>query len=141
MAIPEIFADTAGWGNLVDSSQKHHALAASIYRETRQQGGKLITTNYILAELIALLSSPLRIPRNQTISFISSIKASPYVEVVHIDAALDLQAWELLRQRPDKEWSLVDCSSFILMRQRGINQAWTHDHHFEQAGFVRLLRD
>jgi hypothetical protein len=67
MAIPEIFADTAGWGNLVDSSQKHHALAASIYRETRQQGGKLITTNYILAELIALLSSPLRIPRNQTI--------------------------------------------------------------------------
>jgi hypothetical protein len=51
MANLEIFADTSGWGNLIDSSQKHHALAASIYRDARQQGSKLITTNYILAEL------------------------------------------------------------------------------------------
>ncbi len=68
------------------------------------------------------------------------MKASPHVEIVHVDAALDQAAWNLLEQRPDKEWSLVDCSSFVLMRQRGIVQAWTHDHHFEQAGFTRMLR-
>jgi predicted nucleic acid-binding protein len=40
----------------------------------------------------------------------------------------------------DKEWSLTDCISFLLMRERGIHEALTHDHHFEQAGFVALLR-
>jgi uncharacterized protein len=44
------------------------------------------------------------------------------------------------RQVSDKEWSLTDCISFIVMRERGITQALTHDHHFEQAGFEALLR-
>ena len=60
--MPDIFADTAGWGHLVDSSQAYHAQAAAIYRHARQQGRRLITTNYILTELVALLISPLRIP-------------------------------------------------------------------------------
>jgi predicted nucleic acid-binding protein len=37
-------------------------------------------------------------------------------------------------------WSLVDCASFVVMRQQGIVEALTTDHHFEQAGFVRLLK-
>ncbi|HEX8230861.1 MAG TPA: hypothetical protein VF826_16315 [Chloroflexia bacterium] len=65
---------------------------------------------------------------------------SSVVEIVHIDKALDEQAWELLSKRPDKDWSLVDCSSFVVMRQRGIQEALTTDHHFEQAGFTRLLK-
>lgn len=62
------------------------------------------------------------------------------VEVVHIDVTLDAQAWQLLTERQDKTWSLVDCASFALMQQRGISNALTTDHHFEQAGFVRLLK-
>ena len=45
--------------------------------------------------------------------------------------------WE---SRPDKEWSLVDCASFVVMQQRGLTEVLTTDHHFEQAGFVRLLK-
>jgi len=45
----------------------------------------------------------------------------------------------LLRQRLDKDWSLCDAVSFILMREYGIEDALTSDHHFEQAGFRRLL--
>ena len=136
----DIFADTAGWGHLVDPTQTRHIQAASLYRMGRQQGRKFITTNYILTELVALLTSPLRIPRPAIISFINSLKASPYVEIVHIDATLDEQAWQLLSQRQDKEWSLVDCASFVLMKQRGLFEAFTTDEHFEQAGFVRLLK-
>jgi predicted nucleic acid-binding protein len=47
---------------------------------------------------------------------------------------------ELYDARPDKEWSLTDCISFVVMRDRGIEQALTGDEHFEQAGFAALLR-
>lgn len=136
----DIFADTAGWGHLVDPTQAWHTQAATLYRASRQQGRRFITTNYILAELVALLTSPLRIPRPTIIAFINSLKTSPYVEIVHVDTALDEQAWRLLSQRQDKEWSLVDCSSFSLMQQRGLLEAFTTDEHFEQAGFLRLLK-
>ena len=43
-------------------------------------------------------------------------------------------------RRPDKEWSLTDCISFVLMRERSVHEALAYDHHFEQAGFVALLR-
>ncbi len=50
------------------------------------------------------------------------------------------EAWRLLTKRPDKEWSLVDCSSMVIMARRGIAEAFTSDHHFEQGGFVRSLK-
>lgn len=59
---------------------------------------------------------------------------------VFVDPALDAAGWALLKSRPDKEWSLVDAASFIVMQERGIIEALTTDHHFEQAGFVRLLK-
>ncbi|MCI0561468.1 MAG: PIN domain-containing protein [Nitrososphaera sp.] len=125
---------------MVDPTQVYHQRSATIYRDARQQGRKLITTNYIIAELVALLTSPLSIPRPAIIAFIEGLKASPNVEIVHVDATLDEQAWQLLTQRPNKEWSLADCSSFIIMQQRGILEVLTTDHHFEQAGFIRLLK-
>jgi uncharacterized protein len=48
---------------------------------------------------------------------------------------------ELFRSRRDKEWSLTDCMSFVVMRERGITDALTNDHHFEQAGFRILLKE
>ena len=136
----DIFADTAGWGHLVDISQPYHALAATIYHTVRQDGRKLVTTNYILAELVALLTSPLRIPRPRLIDFMTGIKNSPYVHLIHVDTTLDAQAWELLTQRPDKAWSLVDCTSFVVMQRVGLTEALTTDHHFAQAGYLPLLR-
>ena len=135
-----LFADTAGWGHLVDPTQAYHLLAATIYRGARQQGRKVITTNYVIAELVALMTSPLRVPRPAAIAFIEGLKSSPYVEIVHVDAKLDEMAWQLLKSRQDKEWSLVDCASFVVMQQRGIFEALTSDHHFEQVGFVCLLK-
>ncbi|MDM8557983.1 hypothetical protein [Candidatus Parabeggiatoa sp. HSG14] len=85
----DIFADTSGWAELIDSTLPSHSLAAKIYRQTRQPKNKIITTNYIITELVALLTNPLRIHRKKTIEFIDSLKASPHIEIVHIDAILD----------------------------------------------------
>ena len=136
----DLFADTAGLGTLADPTQPHHSVAASLYRTARNQNRKIVTTNYVLAELVALLTSPLRLPRASIVAFLDDLKFSPYVEVVHVDALLDDEAWQLLKSRQDKDWSLVDCVSFATMTRRGITEALTTDHHFEQAGFVRLLK-
>jgi len=136
----KLCVDTSGWGNLVDRSQPFHSLAATLYRLARQQNHKIITTNYIMAELVALLTSPLRLTRPQIITFVESLRQSPYIEILHIDAETDTKAWQLLSSREDKNWSLVDCSSFVVMQQRNITEALTNDYHFEQAGFVRLLK-
>jgi uncharacterized protein len=64
----------------------------------------------------------------------------PYVEIIHIDSATDTLAWKLCKSRLDKAWSLVDCSSFVVMQQLNILEALTTDQHFEQAGFIRLLK-
>ncbi len=135
-----IFVDTAGWGNLVDTCQPYYSLAKTIYRSARQQKRRLITTNYIINELVTLMTSPLKIPRSQIIAFIDSLKQSPQVDVIHIDSSLDERAWQYLKSRPDKDYSLTDCTSFILMEERAIQEALTSDRHFEQAGFIRLLK-
>jgi predicted nucleic acid-binding protein len=127
-------------GHLVDPKQAHHSLASGIFNTQRQQNYKFVTTNYIIGELVALLTSPLRIPRPTIIAFVNSLKLSPDVLIIYLDETLDDQAWRLLTARQDKEWSLVDCASFIVMQQRHISEALTTDHHFEQAGFIHLLK-
>lgn len=98
----------------------------------------LVTTNYIITELVALLSSRYHLPRRQVITAINALKIDTAVEIVHIERSIDDEAWALLEARLDKKWSLVDASSFVVMRRFGITQALTTDHHFTQAGFIQV---
>jgi predicted nucleic acid-binding protein len=136
----EIFVDTAGWAQLLGPSEPYQAVAASIYARALQRGSNLVTTNYVITELVALITSPLRVPRRTIISLVGDLKVASHVEIVHVDPTLHEQAWQLLTKRPDKNWSLVDCASFVVMQQRSIQEALTTDHHFEQAGFTNLLK-
>lgn len=79
-------------------------------------------------------------PRQQIIEFVTGLKKSPYLKIIHIDASLDDQAWNYFQRHQDKNRSLVDCASFIIMNQYNIGEALTSDRHFEQAGFIRLLK-
>jgi predicted nucleic acid-binding protein len=87
---------------------------------------------------MGFLISHYHLPRLQVIGAINTIKAHRAVEIVHIEQAIDKEAWELLEKYLDKEWSLVDASSFLVMRRFGMTQVLTGDHHFDQAGFIRL---
>ncbi len=106
----------------------------------RRSGQSVVTTNYVLAELIALLTSPMRIARNEQVRIVETLRSSDWIDVVHIDAAQDRTAWRFLTTHTDKTWSLADCASFVVMKERSITTALTTDHHFEQAGFLRLLK-
>ncbi|HEY9859574.1 MAG TPA: PIN domain-containing protein [Candidatus Obscuribacterales bacterium] len=126
-----LFVDTSGWASLFINTQPHHRQAEHYFRQALQHHQGLITTNYILTELVALLHSPLRIPRFRIFDVVDGIKAATYVQVIYIDKAIDSAAWGLCKSRADKNWSLVDCSSFIVMQQLGLQEALTTDHHFE----------
>jgi predicted nucleic acid-binding protein len=138
--MPERFADTSGWAAFIGRRERYHALAVALVTQVQQSGRPLLTTNLVLAELVSVLTSPMRLSRPQQIQFLKDLRSAPWVRIVPIDAALEAATWQLWESRPDKEWSLVDCASFVLMQQRGLTDALTSDHHFEQAGFVRLLK-
>jgi predicted nucleic acid-binding protein len=136
----DLFVDTSGWAAYLVQSQPSHARAATRVRQTRRTRGRLVTTQLILYELVALLTSPIRLSRPLQIRYLAIVRNAPWVDVVPNDATLDAAAWQVWESRPDKEWSLVDCASFVVRQQRGLTEALTSDHHFEQSGFVRLLK-
>jgi predicted nucleic acid-binding protein len=137
--MPEIFGDTSGLLAAFVATENNHPAAANLMRQWSADGTRLVTTNYVLVELVALYVSRIHTPRPQQIATIERLKESDWVEIVHITPELDAAAWQLFISRPDKDWSLVDCSSFVLMQQRRIHSALTSDHHFTQAGFQVLL--
>lgn len=135
-----LFVDTSGWASLFIHSQTYYPQAEKYFRLAIQKQQKIYTTNYVIAELVALLNSPLRVSREKVFEIVDAIKTVSYVEVIHVDKEIDTLAWKLCKSRVDKAWSLVDCSSFIVMQKLDIQEALTTDQHFEQAGFIRLLK-
>jgi predicted nucleic acid-binding protein len=67
-------------------------------------------------------------------------RPTPKGKITPADPKLFDEGVKLFESRSDKEWSLTDCISFVVMQREGIAEALTGDHHFEQAGFVALLK-
>jgi len=108
------FADTFYFLALLDSREEQHAQATKLSRDPQDR-----------ADFVAFYRSLLNHPR---------------VNIVPADTRLFKRGVALFEQRPDKEWSLTDCLSFVVMQDKGITQALTGDHQFEQAGFTALLK-
>lgn len=126
--------DTSGLLNL------HHAAESFQHRAVVafDSAPRRLTNNYVLAEVVALAQAR-GLPRLPVLEFLADLVASPEVETVWVDRELHELAMRLLRDRPDKSYSLCDAVSFVLMTDRGIHDALTTDRHFEQEGFRRLL--
>ncbi|MBL1175765.1 MAG: type II toxin-antitoxin system VapC family toxin [Pantanalinema sp. GBBB05] len=100
---------------------------------------KYLTHSYVLSELVALALIR-RFPRSAVLTFVMDLLDNPDIETVWVDEKVHREAMQLLSDRQDKTYSLCDAVSFVLMRQRGMTEALTTDRHFEQEGFVRLLK-
>jgi predicted nucleic acid-binding protein len=130
------FADTFYFLALVNASDTAHAKAVAF---TSTYQGRLLTTEWVLVELAdALAASPKG--RAEFLSTRADLLADPDVVVLPCEQALLEEGIQLYSQRPDKEWSLTDCISFVVMRRESLTEALTGDRHFEQAGFNALLK-
>jgi predicted nucleic acid-binding protein len=126
--------DTSGLLALLHRGEPNHAAAVAAYDAAPIR----VTHAYVLAELVPLAAAR-GYRRDLTLDFSTRVLAITQVAVVWVSESLHRDALDLLLARGDKNYSLCDAVSFVLMRQRRITDALTTDRHFEQEGFRRLL--
>ncbi len=131
-----LFADSSYFFALLNSSDNAHSRAVDF---TKEFAGELVTTAWVITELADGMSNLAQ--REAFIRFLDGLRQQPNMKLIPPDLALFEKGIVLYRQRLDKEWSLTDCISLVVMHQEGITEALTGDHHFEQAGFRAVLRN
>jgi hypothetical protein len=131
-----IFADTFYFLAILNRHDAAHARARSVAGELT---GPILTTEWVLTEVADAMSA--RRVRQLFLRLLENLRADPNCTIVPATAMLFAEGVQLYARRPDKEWTLTDCISFVVMQQHGISQALTGDRHFEQAGFQALLSE
>ncbi|MBO0348610.1 type II toxin-antitoxin system VapC family toxin [Phormidium pseudopriestleyi FRX01] len=134
-----VLADTGYWVALLNPRDQLHQKA----RDLSQTIGLLyiFTSEMVLAEVLNDFSKRGKFFREVAIKLIESLYNHPNVTVIQQSSHQFKEGLLLYKQRPDQEWSLTDCVSFKIMEKYSITAALAYDKHFQQAGFIPLLRD
>ena len=131
----ESFVDTFYFVAMLNPKDAHHLRVTAFNAQLRRP---LVTTAWVLVEVANTLAQPPN--RELVVRLIRHLAESSSIVVIPPTQELFEAAFRLYEERPDKDWSLTDCTSFVVMQRRGITDALTGDRHFEQAGFKALLR-
>lgn len=132
-----VLVDTAAWIALVNTRDEFHKQAEDMIAELRHRNAMLVTTEFVLLEVANSFCTVAW--RDKAIKLINGLRLMPNLRIVPASSSLVADGWQLYASRVDKEWSLTDCISIVVMQREKIEQAFTSDHHFAQAGFTKLL--
>lgn len=139
--MPEVvFWDTAAFIALGNADDRLHTAAIAVSQKLALENAHILTTDAVLIEVVNTFSKVAW--RTVAQRIIAAVRQSVDIgaaTVVHVDEDFWNRGWQLFMERSDKSWGLTDCISFVVMQDRQVSQAFTSDHHFEQAGFVRLI--
>ncbi len=128
------FADTSFYVALFSHEDERHG--AAVVRAGASEL-RVVTTEFVLLETSNFFTRPSL--RSRFVELMARVASSRRTRIVPATHALYVEGLALFAKRPDKEWSLTDCTSFVVMRRLGLREALTGDRHFRQAGFVPLL--
>lgn len=123
-----MFVDTSGWLCALDERDHRHRKARLLFEVASTR----ITHSFVLAELVPLARKR-GFSRSRTLQFIDEVLDDPAIEVTWITAVEVRAANRLLQSRADKEWSLCDAVSFLLMKQSNESEALTTDHQLRTS--------
>ncbi len=129
----KLFVDSSGWTALFNPRDQYHL---QIHRQAEMivgQRNRLITTDYVLDETITNLMSAVNHAAAE--KFAVWILQQRHIFIIHIDESIWREALSLFRKYGDKSFSFTDCTSFVVMQQQDLRDAFAFDHHFEQMGF------
>ncbi len=121
----EAFLDTAFAIALSSSGDDLHRVALALADELERSPTRIVTTRAVLMEIGNALSK--KRYRSAAVELLLSLENDPKVDIVPVSGDLYAQAFKLFSERTDKEWGLVDCVSFVVMRERGITDALTSE--------------
>lgn len=130
-----VFADTFYFIALLSPNDQAHRKAVEF---SDDYDGLMVTTDWIITELADGMAAP--VSRQKFVSFLDLLRSDSDVFIAPLDKDTQEEGLEIYRERPDKSWSLTDCISFVVMRREGLTESLTGDNHFEQAGFIALLK-
>lgn len=131
-----LFLDSAFVIALVFKADQNHAEAQATWARVTGEHRQIVTTTFVLNEVVTFLNA--RGEHELAVEIGNLLFASPAIELVDVERSLVEDGWRFFAQHSDKKFSLTDCISFILMKQRNIGEALTFDAHFTQAGFQML---
>lgn len=131
------FVDTGYLIALFSPNDAHHAQALALQAQVQRERRKLLTSEAVVFEVGAAFSRVAYRAVGQAV--MHTLINDSLIETTPVTPALRDKALALFAQHQDKDWSLCDCASFAVMRERGVTQALSADHHFDQAGFTALL--
>ena len=134
-----LFVDTSAWYSLSDSDSIHHRSASAFLSKALKNAGRIFTSNLVIGETYTLLRT--KLGYREAWEFLTRVKASPHLESVYITEIIELKAYNLLERFSDQSFSYVDGTSFVLMQEKGITEAFAYDKHFLTAGFTMLPYD
>ncbi len=131
------FADTFYWLALANPSDQWHnrviqiASALGVF--------SLVTTDEVLTEFLTGMAALGEHRRREAIETVRDILTDPLVTVCIQTHQTFLEGMALYERRADKQYSLPDCVSMNTMREMGLTEILTNDHHFTQEGFTVLI--
>lgn len=135
-----VFWDASAFIALSNNRDSLHSKALIVNAELVKVKANILTTSAVLTEVANWLSKiESRMLAQNIIEYTRQSTEKGFAEVIHVNEDLWQRGWQLFLARPDKEWGLTDCISFVVMNDYKLTEAFTADKHFEQAGFVRLL--
>ncbi len=130
----KVFGDAFFYVALINRKDEHHE---RVMEWARGFTGEIVTTQWLLTEVAdAFAESHIRRRLKAGFDEMARDRATRVIEVSPEYFARGLALYDA---RPDKEWSLTDCISIVVMGDEGLTEALTEDGHFEQAGFVALF--
>jgi len=139
MTTVRVFADTFYWIALANAKDPFHGDAQRLTSPSERRG--LVTTEEVLSEFLTWYSGQGVRWRHQVAAIVRDLFSDPAVEISPLTHDRFMSALALYEKRPDKSYSLTDCSSMCVMKTLGLSDVLTHDRHFAQKGFHLLFPD
>ena len=133
-----VFADACYWIALLVEQDELYKTAMLLHSE--MGGRRIVTTEMVLAEALNVVGRYGEVRRRAAVDLVQGLRNNTGVDVIEQTPQQFWEAVAFYAARPDQEWGLVDCASFLIMTDWGIREALTNDHHFEQAGFTILMQ-
>lgn len=130
-----VFVDTLYWLAIFLPADEWADAAGAV----ELSDAALVTTEDVLSEFLTAVSAHGDHTRRLACRLVREILNDSGIEVVVQSHESFVAGLTLYERRPDKRYSLVDCISMNVMRQQQVQEILTHDRHFSQEGFVRLL--